>query len=148
ISDLSLKIKKSDKTLNYFLIQQADKLLLDLPENNSFEDLVRLEIIHSLKQGRISIEGVAKRMGYSPRMFQYQLKLKGMNFKQSLNQVRKEMAVKYLSDLNLTILEISYLLSYQEQTSFIRAFKSWTGLSPLQYRRKYINNYSDISLGE
>ncbi|MBI0424982.1 AraC family transcriptional regulator ligand-binding domain-containing protein [Acinetobacter sp. ACIN00229] len=146
LSGLSLKITKADKTLNYFLIQQAEKLLLDLPENDSFEDLVRLEIIHSLNQGGISIENVAKRMGYSPRMFQYQLKQKGLNFKQSLNQVRKEMAVKYLSDLNLSILEISYLLSYQEQTSFIRAFKSWMGLSPLQYRRKNINNYSDTSL--
>lgn len=143
LSNLSLKTRNADKTLNYFLSQQAETLLNDLPQNNSFGDVVKHEIVHSINQGEISIESVATRLDYTPRMFQYQLKQEGLNFKQLLNQVRKDLAIKYLSDLSLTILEISYLLSYQEQTSFIRAFKTWTGLSPLQYRRQFIVKFGE-----
>ena len=74
----------------------------------------------------------------SSRKFQSKLKEHGYTFRERLNKVRRDLAFEYLEDNNLSILDISILLSYREQTSFIRAFKDWTGFSPLQYRKKLL----------
>ncbi|MCU4358131.1 AraC family transcriptional regulator [Acinetobacter ursingii] len=141
LSNLNLTVPSADPVLNQILIQQADILLQELPECNSFDEVVQRAIIHAVHQGKISIEYVAQQLGYTSRMFQYKLKQQGYTFKQRLNQVRKELAIGYLADPSLSILDISLLLSYQEQTSFNRSFKNWTGMSPLQYRRVILDEF-------
>ncbi|WP_130803875.1 AraC family transcriptional regulator [Acinetobacter ihumii] len=143
LSNLNLSVSQADPVLNQILNQQAASLIQELPECNSFDEAVQRTIIHAVHQGKISIESVAQQLGYTSRMLQYKLKQQGYTFKQRLNQVRKDLAVSYLADQSLSILEISLLLSYQEQTSFNRSFKSWTGLSPLQYRRQIIEGFME-----
>ncbi len=143
INFMRIKISTHDEGLNHFLTRYADILLNELPEKDSFEIIVKNEIIYSILQGDTLIENVAEKLGYSPRMFQYLLKQAGLNFKTLLTDLRRDLAIKYLSDPSLTILEVSHLLSYQEQTSFIRAFKLWTGLSPSQYRRKFLTDFKE-----
>ncbi|MDN5622625.1 MAG: AraC family transcriptional regulator, partial [Acinetobacter sp.] len=51
--------------------------------------------------------------------------------------VRKGLALQYLEDGSLNINEISALLAYNEQSSFNRAFKTWFGMSPIQWRKDF-----------
>ncbi|MCU4413025.1 AraC family transcriptional regulator [Acinetobacter sp. WU_MDCI_Axc73] len=141
LSDLSLTVSQADPVLNQILSHQAESLLAELPECNSFDEVVQHGIIHAVHQGQISLEYVAQQLGYNKRMFQYKLQQQGYTFKQRLNQVRKDLAISYLADSSLSILDISLLLSYQEQTSFNRSFKNWTGMSPLQYRRCILGEF-------
>ncbi|MPW45418.1 AraC family transcriptional regulator [Acinetobacter guerrae] len=144
LTNLNFKVPTHDAVLNNILHQQAENLLAELPKGNSFDEEVRRAIISAINQGKISIDYVAQQLGCSARIFQYKLKKKGYSFKQCLNEVRKELAIIYLGDASLSILDISLLLSYKEQTSFNRSFKSWMGVSPLQYRRKILNNFFEI----
>ena len=46
-------------------------------------------------------------------------------------------AKQLLCSSNMTISEIATLLQYSDVHSFSRSFKKMTGISPVQYRRKY-----------
>lgn len=142
MSNLNKKIIFADESLKFFLNKQAEIMIKNLPEELSLKKMIYKIIYYSLKNNDIiSIEYIANKLGCSTRVLQYELKKEGDSFKSILEDVRKKMAIEYLSDNNLTVLEISYLLSYSQQTAFIRAFKSWTGFSPLQYRKKFNRNH-------
>ncbi|MGW8161834.1 MAG: helix-turn-helix domain-containing protein [Desulfobulbales bacterium] len=40
-----------------------------------------------------------------------------------------------MQDQNMALAEVSFLLGFSDQSTFSRAFKSWTGKSPVQYRK-------------
>jgi len=141
MNSLDLTVPNADPILNDILTKQANLLLSKRPHLDVFDELVQKSIIQAVSKGNISVEYVANQIGLPSRIFQMKLKQQGYTFKERLNQVRRDLAFDYLADLNLSILDISMLLAYQEQTSFIRAFKTWTGMSPLQYRKKKILNH-------
>ena len=57
-----------------------------------------------------------------------------------MKEIRKNMAKKYLSDINMSIDEITYILGFSETSAYLRAFKSWTGITPTQFRKSEINH--------
>jgi AraC-like DNA-binding protein len=57
-----------------------------------------------------------------------------VSFSDILDQLRLALAQRYLSERELPISEISWLLGYSEVSSFTHAFKRWTGKTPRQFR--------------
>jgi AraC-like DNA-binding protein len=51
-----------------------------------------------------------------------------------VDEVRRQLAVRYIESPRLSITEIAFLLGYEDVSSFRRAFKKWTGKSPTQVR--------------
>lgn len=88
-----------------------------------------------LPSGQSSIDEVATRMAMSTRSLLRHLKKESASYKEILNVTRKELAQHYLVKSTISPGEISFLLGYQDSNSFIRAFKSWTGRTPGEYRR-------------
>ena len=81
------------------------------------------------------LEQVAAELRLSPRVFYRRLADQGMNFRQLRDSSLQQMAESYLLDGRLSLADVSLLLGYTEQSAFARAFKRWTGTSPLQWRR-------------
>ena len=54
-----------------------------------------------------------------------------------LQNLRTELAPRYLADARLSVTEIAFLLGYGDQGSFSSAFKSWYGVSPTVYRQQH-----------
>jgi AraC-like DNA-binding protein len=70
----------------------------------------------------------------SVRSLQRNLKKFGTTFGSVLDETRKDLAEHYVSDLKEDLTEVAFKLGYSEQSSFSRAFKRWTGISPSAYR--------------
>ena len=70
----------------------------------------------------------------SPRTLHRRLEDEGTSFRQVLGEVRRELAARHLSERQLAISEIAFLLGFSEPSAFHRAFKRWTGHAPLTYR--------------
>ena len=70
----------------------------------------------------------------SSRTLNRHLREHGTSYLQILNDVRKELAIQYLRESDLSTDEIAERLGYTETTNFRRAFKRWTGKSPSVYR--------------
>jgi len=58
----------------------------------------------------------------------------GTRFNALLNATRQELAHQYLSETEMTPIEISALLGFNEPNSFYRVFRAWTGTSPKRFR--------------
>ena len=88
-----------------------------------------------LPQGIASIDKLAEAKNLSRRTLQRRLADRDTQFSQLLQQVRSDLAKRYLADERLSVTEIAFLLGYSDQSSFSSAFKTWFGESPAEYRR-------------
>ncbi|MEH6549930.1 MAG: helix-turn-helix domain-containing protein [Pseudomonadales bacterium] len=134
------------KVLNYPLIPQDHSLNSELgnhfshlfdnaSQQDPFSTALRQSIARLLAQGDTSIDSVANRLNVSRRTLQRRLADRDTSFMQVLQEVRVELARRYLADQRLAITEIAYLLAYADQGSFSSAFKTWYGKTPSEYRQ-------------
>ena len=74
-------------------------------------------------------------MGVSIRTLQRRLSDNNLDYSVLLNKIRYQLALNYIKDTNLSVLQISEKVGYQETSSFSRAFKRWTAVTPKEYRQ-------------
>ncbi len=91
-----------------------------------------------LKEKNIDIGTIAGQLALATRNLQLKLKEEGTSFRKLLDEVRKEIAVSYLKDVNASICEIALLLNFADQSAFHHAFKRWTGKTPGEYRKNLV----------
>ena len=103
-----------------------------------FLDSVSTHIRRALNAGDVSLESCALHLGVCPRTLQLRLKRKGLSYSELLDQHRLERATVALKNTDFSVAEVADSLGYAERTSFGRAFKRWTGLSPQQYRNQQV----------
>ncbi|MDG2003378.1 MAG: AraC family transcriptional regulator ligand-binding domain-containing protein [Novosphingobium sp.] len=102
--------------------------------STSIIDRVQSFIRGSLAAGSCTIERCAEKIGMSVRTLQSRLAGEEARFSELVEQERETLASALLAQRRLTLDEIAERLGYGEQTSFGRAFKRWTGMTPLQFR--------------
>jgi AraC-like DNA-binding protein len=81
-----------------------------------------------------SVESLSEMLEISSRSLHRHLASEGTSFKELLKEYLLTSAIDQLENTERPVNEISEALGYKESTNFIRAFKSWTGTTPLQYR--------------
>ena len=102
--------------------------------SQSIIDRVESYIRGSLASGNCTIERCAEKIGTSVRTLQAKLAGEGARFSELVETQRAALAKSHLAQRQLSLDEIADRLGYGEQTSFGRAFKRWTGMTPQQYR--------------
>jgi AraC-like DNA-binding protein len=131
----SLPLAKRDNYLNDLLRRYADEALTGRPRHlGRFRSAVEDTLPRLLPHGKASASNVAQHLGMSTRTLARKLNAEGAAFADILDQLRSALAQRYLSERELPISEISWLLGYCEVSSFTHAFKRWTGKTPRQYR--------------
>jgi AraC-like DNA-binding protein len=70
----------------------------------------------------------------SQRTFARRLSLEGLSFSELLQNLRRDLAERYLADQHLSISQVAWLLGYEEVGAFSHAFKRWTDKTPRQAR--------------
>ncbi len=102
--------------------------------SQSIIDRVESYVRGSLASGNCSIERCADKIGMSVRTLQARLAAHDARFSDLVENQRAMLAKSHLAQGRLSLDEIADRLGYGEQTSFGRAFKRWTGMTPHQYR--------------
>jgi len=131
-----MAVRASDPGLVALLEKQANSLIDALPPATGFVGLVRSAVEAALAGGDHRLEAVAAHLAMSPRTLQRRLAGEGTTFNHVVDEVRQESAKLRLTDHGLSVAEVGYLVGFEEQSSFTRAFKRWTGVSPREYRRR------------
>ena len=80
------------------------------------------------------LEDVARELDISPRLLRYKLSQAGTTFSDLLADFRMILARRLLTRTEERLDHIAYVTGFSEPSSFYRAFKRWTGLTPIQYR--------------
>lgn len=81
---------------------------------------------------------LAAQLGLSTRSLRRRLRENNTSYQQLLDEVRCELAQRFLLANSRSINEVAKLLGYTEPTNFTRAFRRWTGETPAQVRAKYL----------
>jgi AraC-like DNA-binding protein len=72
----------------------------------------------------------------APRSLHRALQARGLGFRALRDDTLRRLAEQHLGDPGMSVAEVALLLGYSEQSAFTRAFRRWTGHSPLQFRRQ------------
>ncbi len=127
---------RADPLLFGVLADHARILGQKVPSEPEAVREVRQAIVERLNGGDLSLESVAKQLAMSPRTLQRRLREHGLGYADLLDSTRASAAKNYLSDRQISVAEVAYLLGFAEQSSFTHAFKRWTGKAPNEYRKQ------------
>lgn len=124
-------------TANYelqrILLQKAHAIAPPAAEQ-SLHARIHHYLLTNAYLGIIAIEDIAANFNTSTRSLQRRLKQEGVRFQDVADDVRKTLALHYLSSGNYPLKEVSGMLGYNELSAFTRAFKRWTGETPGQFK--------------
>ncbi|VVO50393.1 AraC family transcriptional regulator [Pseudomonas fluorescens] len=95
---------------------------------------VRKAIYLLLPMGRATIEQVAQSQGMNVRTLQRRLKDDGCAFNDVINDVRRDLVLRYLDNPNYPLSRIADMLGYSMASSFTRWFISQFGMPPATWR--------------
>lgn len=132
---LNSKLKGADSRLFEILECHLEQQKI-LRETDQFKNTVSQIIANQLSQNKVSINEVSKELKISVRTIQRRLGKLSLDFSTLVDQVRQHLATQHIKNPKLSILQVSELTGYSETSSFIRAFKRWTGKTPNQYRKE------------
>ncbi len=139
--DLDRPFVSYNAELLEILTPVMDQSLDEQQHSRSITEMVKWIIKRSLTGGRPDIGTVAGELGMSDRTLQRRLTAAGTNFKHLLTQVRHERAREYLTDPSLDIKEVAFLIGYEDQNSFYRAFSFWEGDTPANWRTEHLGTH-------
>ena len=133
---LDRQVPAADHRLYKILKRYLDGILSEMPREDGFLTSIRKAIAETMRDGDPKLARVAKKLAESPRTLQRKLKDYGVEFKKLTEDTRRRFAQNYLRDRKHTLTEVAFLLGYSDVSAFNRAFKRWTGTTPMDYRRK------------
>jgi AraC-like DNA-binding protein len=99
------------------------------------------EIVQLLPHGKTQMGEIARRLGMSKRTLARRLSSEGLTFAGILADLRVDLAKRHLTDEDLAISQIAWLLGYQEVSAFTHAFKRRTGKTPKEVRSEGAISY-------
>jgi AraC-like DNA-binding protein len=137
--ELAVEVPGADPSLLKWLELYARRIIDDLPEEESFAQLVRRVMFRELQGGAASVQHVARKLGVSSRTLQRRLGEAGLSFQEIMEDQRSKLAIRYLADEDLTVSEIGFLLGFSSASAFNHAFKRWAGVTPGQHRRNHMS---------
>jgi len=82
------------------------------------------------------LEDVAREFHISPTTLRRRLEAEFTSYQAIKNEVRRDAAIHHLCSTDMSVGEIGALVGFQEASAFHRAFKSWSGVQPGEYRRR------------
>jgi AraC-like DNA-binding protein len=134
---LEAPLVSSDPSLLAILTRAAEELQKRAPGESGIVPQVARILRDVLREEEANVDQVAKRLGMTSRSLQRRLKDEGTTFQAVRDDTRHALARRYLDD-RLSIAEISFLLGFSEPSAFFRAFKRWTGTTPIEARRRAV----------
>lgn len=131
---LARPLAQADAALNLEMRDRARQIIEQLQGEPGLAGQVRQALMRLMPQCEASIERVAGQLALTPRTLQRRLDASGLSFHALLGEVRGELALVYLRDPALSVLDVALLLGYAEQSSFTRAFRVRFGMAPSVWR--------------
>ena len=136
-SDMRLENVRKLPDLEKFLTAIPLTLLLQMVDPAQLSAQIRAWLERQLSEYRLApgIDMAADHFRLHPQTLRRRLKKEGTSYKQIKMEARRDLAISLINNRGHSVEEISFALDFSEPAAFIRAFTSWTGLTPLGFRK-------------
>jgi len=132
---LSLPLRRDEKALQHMLQHALPLTVLQYRRDRLLVQRVR-QALATHTQLAHSAEVLADLLNVSPRTLHRQLKEEGATLQGLKDEVRRTRAVELLQRTERPVKQVAQAAGFLNEKSFIRAFKTWTGLSPAEFRKQ------------
>ncbi len=122
-----------DRLTNPTVLKMCDRLLEEFDFRKGLSGKVREALLVNLAEPT-PVDEIARHLGQSPRTLRRKLQEEGASIQKLRDELRLQVAIKYLRDTDMTVEEASDALGFNEAANFRRAFARWTNMSPQQFR--------------
>ena len=130
----NLPIISSNELLKNIVEQKARIALAELVHDVTLASKIESLIQNTLSQGQtLNIEKAGEMLAKSRQTLYRQLKQEGTDFQTIYNETRKKIAFDLLREKRNTISAVSLQLGFKDTSSFYKAFRRWTGVSPKEF---------------
>jgi AraC-like DNA-binding protein len=133
---LALPVVQNERTVKEFLRNAPENILLKYKNGSSLGARIRRRLRQSLPGELPEFEELAAEMNIAPATLRRRLHEEGTFYQSIKDQLRRDLAIGYLSHSRRSAMDIGLELGFSERSAFHRAFKKWTGTSPGEFRRR------------
>jgi AraC-like DNA-binding protein len=134
-SFLDLPVVQNERTIKVFLRTAPESILLKYKNGSSLTARVRRRLRQFLPGEVPDFEGLADELNMTPATMRRRLHEEGESYQSIKDQLRRDLAISYLSHSTRSVMDIALELGFSERSAFHRAFRKWTGASPGEFRR-------------
>ena len=133
---LALPVVQDQASLQAFLRQAPASLLVRYRDSASMTERIRRLLRHHLDGVLPSLEQVACQLEMSSQTLRRRLREEGQSgYRAIKDDLRRDVAIDCVARTGMALPEIAHLLGFSEASTFHRAFKHWTGMTPGSYRQ-------------
>ena len=133
---LQLPLRRDEAALQQMLTHALPLTVLQYRRDRLLVQRVR-QTLAAQPQLTRNAEDLAALLNVSARTLHRQLKEEGATLQALKDEVRRDRAMTLLHRTDRPIKQVADAAGFQNEKSFARAFKDWTGQSPSEFRRQH-----------
>lgn len=124
------------------MLKFVDKYMDELTSNfpHSYSEQVSSVVHRLLREGQCTMSRVASVLGCGVRSLQLKLQEEGRSYSLILQECRVALAYQLLRRKHMRVTDVAFELGFSDVSTFSRKFKSWTGVSPLQWQKEQLES--------
>lgn len=134
------EVVAGDYQLLQMLVRYAEQKLETMARQQDLSYRIRKTILNMANPHFPGIREAAANLNLSVRTLQRKLKAEGSTYQELTDDLKKQFALDYLRNEDLSVKAIAYSLDFSEASAFIRSFKRWYGTSPQLYRERHFSS--------
>ncbi|MFK3789250.1 MULTISPECIES: AraC family transcriptional regulator [Pseudomonas] len=136
---LDLPIKRSDEELKRFLGHAPANILVKYRDPQSLASRIKQQLRQLPGEQWPEAESLAQSLCISASTLRRRLAEEGQSYQALKDGVRKELAIIWLAEPQISFAEIAERLGFADTSSFYKAFRKWSGSNPGHYRSLILN---------
>lgn len=133
---LTMPVIRSPAELDAFVQGSPEDLLVWTVDDDTISTQVRRELERYESTRLPNMDEIADALNTTAHTLSRKLRSEGNAYQKIKDNLRRDQAVTMLTRQKLSVADIGLQLGFTEPGAFSRAFKRWTGVSPLAYRQQ------------
>jgi AraC-like DNA-binding protein len=132
---LDLPVRRDETALRAFLLDAPASITTLYRRDRSLSLRVHEQLRVALPD-TLELKDLAIRLHLSPRTLHRRLEAEGTSLRRLREELRRDLAIEWLSKTRRPLSRIATDLGFADGASFYRAFATWTGYGPREFRQR------------
>jgi AraC-like DNA-binding protein len=131
---LTTRLADCDERLSIALDRELSRKTAEIPATRGLKDRIKFHI-RSNRLSDISLDEICDTFRVQRRTLARLLRDEGTTFTNILTELRREKALHLVRHTGVPLKRVASELGFNSDASFNMAFKSWTGTTPMKFRK-------------